>query len=484
VVGSTVDPGVKLVMDAALTVACPGLGIVGSHFLSSMIFNKGNLGDALREATSKDALKGLATKLISAEIIKGLDLKAPVGGDFIKHVSYQMQKSLIETGTKAVIYQDKLEDALQHALTQGLINSISSYGAQQIGKAFDPGKGAGEYFTHKAAHGLLGAATGYAIQGKEGALSGALGAVVAEVVAEQMTDRSEVKSKIEKQALEEGWWNDTDRINQTFRDKLQSTVDKTKLVAGMLALASGQKVDIALQTAANALEHNYVQFAWGAIFTGGTAAWTAYDVYTTYQNEGEEAALQKLAIDGAIGMITYGTGKIAYKVGSNLYPSAQAAWSAYVAEAPLLMKMIEGGSHQLGKIKEQIGKGYNKVKDKILEGERKELPKLSEEAKLKMRGEQILKQEEDTNKIFQYNVTKHGVSRKIEREVKSIDELDALKNPLKVKPIKIDEFGRESQKYIGKKATVTINPSNNKIIQTNPTSTDLAKKLLRETKND
>ena len=82
-----------------------------------------------------------------------------------------------------------------------------------------------------------------------------------------------------------------------------------------------------------------------------------------------------------------------------------------------------------------------------------------------------------------FKTTKHGISRKIERQVKSKDELDALKNPLLVKPVRVDKYGRPSQKYVGKKATVTINPQTKTIIQTNPTSTDLKKSLMKKAKS-
>ena len=40
------------------------------------------------------------------------------------------------------------------------------------------------------------------------------------------------------------------------------------------------------------------------------------------------------------------------------------------------------------------------------------------------------------------------------------DILDALKNPLKIKDIKIDEIGRQSQRFIGENADVVVNPNN------------------------
>ena len=76
--------------------------------------------------------------------------------------------------------------------------------------------------------------------------------------------------------------------------------------------------------------------------------------------------------------------------------------------------------------------------------------------------------------------TSHGVNRAIERSVAPIDILSAVKKPLKVSDIKIDSEGRSSQRFIGKKAEVVINPTTGKIISVNPTSTKKAKKLCKE----
>ncbi|MCC3304875.1 RHS repeat-associated core domain-containing protein [Sneathiella sp. HT1-7] len=82
------------------------------------------------------------------------------------------------------------------------------------------------------------------------------------------------------------------------------------------------------------------------------------------------------------------------------------------------------------------------------------------------------------NKIPQ--PTKHGLNQKINRGVKSVDELDALKNPLTKGPIRYDSMGRPSQRYVGQKAEVVINPNTNKVISVNPTSTKKATRLLRQ----
>ncbi|WP_158307238.1 hypothetical protein [Simkania negevensis] len=74
----------------------------------------------------------------------------------------------------------------------------------------------------------------------------------------------------------------------------------------------------------------------------------------------------------------------------------------------------------------------------------------------------------------------HAVNRAIFREVKPKEILDAIKNPLKVNPIKIDHLGRPSQRFIGKSAEVVINPETKKILSVNPTSTKKAEKLLKK----
>jgi len=73
--------------------------------------------------------------------------------------------------------------------------------------------------------------------------------------------------------------------------------------------------------------------------------------------------------------------------------------------------------------------------------------------------------------------TTHSLNQKINRQVKRADELDAIRNPLKTTDVKIDSQGRPSQRLIGEKATVAINPETNKIVSVNPTSSKLAEKL-------
>jgi len=81
--------------------------------------------------------------------------------------------------------------------------------------------------------------------------------------------------------------------------------------------------------------------------------------------------------------------------------------------------------------------------------------------------------------------TSHGVDRAIgdgmkRAGVKPEAILDAIKNPLKINDVVTDQFGRQSQRFIGETAEVVINPLTGKIVSINPTSSSKAAKLLKE----
>lgn len=76
--------------------------------------------------------------------------------------------------------------------------------------------------------------------------------------------------------------------------------------------------------------------------------------------------------------------------------------------------------------------------------------------------------------------TKHGMQRLIERKVKPSSVSNTLKNPLKISEIKIDEFGRLSQKIIGKDCLIVINPLSRKVVSVNPLGRTRSLKLIKK----
>lgn len=76
-------------------------------------------------------------------------------------------------------------------------------------------------------------------------------------------------------------------------------------------------------------------------------------------------------------------------------------------------------------------------------------------------------------------IADHAIERAIQRKVSAENAQNALINPLKVDKIKVDELLRRSQKYVGEKATVSVNPDTGVLIQVNPTSSKRAKSLMK-----
>ncbi len=71
---------------------------------------------------------------------------------------------------------------------------------------------------------------------------------------------------------------------------------------------------------------------------------------------------------------------------------------------------------------------------------------------------------------------KHEIRRGVDID----DIVDALKNPLKVADPISDRSGNRSQKYIGLRATISVNPDTGSLIQCNPTKAQLAKGLIKK----
>jgi hypothetical protein len=72
---------------------------------------------------------------------------------------------------------------------------------------------------------------------------------------------------------------------------------------------------------------------------------------------------------------------------------------------------------------------------------------------------------------------KHYLDQKINRTIRSVDVMDAIKNPLQVKGVRLDANGRPSQQMVGERATVVQNPESGALVTTWPTSSKTAEKL-------
>lgn len=109
-------------------------------------------------------------------------------------------------------------------------------------------------------------------------------------------------------------------------------------------------------------------------------------------------------------------------------------------------------------------------KNKILLGTKKKTLEKQREVKSAIIGMKT------SNNIKIKDVSKHLVDRAVERKVETQTIIDALKNPLEIKEIKYDEYGRPSQKFIGKDTSVVINSSTGNIATTHKTGKRIRRK--------
>lgn len=78
--------------------------------------------------------------------------------------------------------------------------------------------------------------------------------------------------------------------------------------------------------------------------------------------------------------------------------------------------------------------------------------------------------------IMGVGVSVHAKARMKERGIELPQVIDAVKNPLQIEPVKTDELGRKSVKFIGKQATACFNPDSGNLITAWATGHQLRKK--------
>lgn len=240
---------------AAMTAA---QGILMSQAAVTMINTGGNIGDTLKQMSSKDSVRALITAMVTAGAINALGNTINYSGsggnlgtsagqgtlnvaqqanDFSGNLLKNLTNNLASATIDAAISGKPLNaETLADSLKSALITAGMAQGANSIGDA----KVTGDLnaFTHKVAHAILGCAAGAAMEGGSCA-TGAVGGVVGELAAE--------------------FYNPDGK-----GDKAQ-TVAFAKLMAGVAgAMVSGDgndagEVNVAAATGGNAAANNYLK---------------------------------------------------------------------------------------------------------------------------------------------------------------------------------------------------------------------------------
>ncbi|HGG8337754.1 TPA: DUF637 domain-containing protein [Neisseria meningitidis] len=223
-IGAAQGTASAAVADAAFTALVSQASI-------SLINNKGNIGNTLKELGRSSTVKNLVVAAATAGVAD------KIGASALNNISDKqwvndLTVNLANAGSAALINTTvnggSLKDNLEANILAALVNTAHGEAASKI-KQLDH-----HYITHKIAHAIAGCAAAAANKGK--CQDGAIGAAVGEILGETLLDS-----------------RDPGSLNVKDRAKI---IAKAKLAAGTVAALSKGDVNAAANAAAVAVESN------------------------------------------------------------------------------------------------------------------------------------------------------------------------------------------------------------------------------------
>lgn len=286
--GTTVGLGASMLGAAGITTTAAGaivpsvLGTMANAAITSLatqasvglINNGGDIGKTLKDLGSKDAIKNLATSVVTAGIlskIASIDQMKTLqetakSGEFFTNLSGRVGQALVNSTVSAsvdtAINGGSLSEKLSASLVAGLSVALQGSLAGEIGENLDLGsKDLSDQILHKLAHAAAGC---MASSLQEKCEAGAIGAVVGEMVAGSFDMEPE---------------NDGD-YSQAQLNKVKNV---GQLISGVVAASAGYDVTVASQSASTAIENN-----WGKVLSSsGKAAYKIFKKATELQKAGK-----------------------------------------------------------------------------------------------------------------------------------------------------------------------------------------------------
>ncbi|MBG9038193.1 S-layer family protein [Neisseria meningitidis] len=238
-IGAAQGTASAAVADAAFTALVSQASI-------SLINNKGNIGNTLKELGRSSTVKNLVVAAATAGVAD------KIGASALNNVSDKqwinnLTVNLANAGSAALINTavngGSLKDNLEANILAALVNTAHGEAASKI-KQLDH-----HYITHKIAHAIAGCAAAAANKGK--CQDGAIGAAVGEILGETLLDG-----------------RDPGSLNVKDRAKI---IAKAKLAAGAVAALSKGDVSTAANAAAVAVENNSLNDIQDRLLSGNYA---------------------------------------------------------------------------------------------------------------------------------------------------------------------------------------------------------------------
>lgn len=229
-----------------------------------LMTHKGNAGRVLKDVTSKDSLKSLATDIGVAALV-GHGGGSGQSLSLLQHFQVQGMRSFVRAGFDVAVRGKDADESLRQALKNTATSALGAYVAGKIGQAYKGENPSLDYFSHKLCHAVLGGALGSVMSDDplSGAVAGAGGAVLAEAVAESLTEHpvGALERMIAEAEVEGNTLQPKDYL-KAYERHIQSNVDIARLCTGVAAMMVGTD-PVANRTAQNALENNLVPAFYG-----------------------------------------------------------------------------------------------------------------------------------------------------------------------------------------------------------------------------
>jgi hypothetical protein len=361
----------------------------------AVVANRGNFGLAARDLARKDSVKALLMAMGSAGLVQGVGIAAglPITPADVagKGAVAHLQRQAVVQGVGAVVGMatgERPEDALRGAAVGAVAGVAGGVGAGALGDAYKTG--VLDVVTHKLAHAGLGAIGGAIISGERGVAAGAMGAFVAETFADVFSPEKPME-RVKAIEAAKGRKLTAQEFTAYYQQELEAygkdvsrVQDWAKVTAATTALLAGRDVTTAVATATVAVENNFAILAYYGVVAAGLA-YSAYEVHNAYETGGVEGALKQLGIEivtDVAGAAALRVGsKVAYKIGSAVYPTVEAAVTAALDKMPGLRLALGRLVDKLVAVGEKVsqsavGQSVAKVEQNIVQLESKVLEKL------------------------------------------------------------------------------------------------------------
>ncbi|MCG9683645.1 DUF637 domain-containing protein [Vibrio sp. Isolate23] len=294
--------GVSASAGATSAAMAAGINALAMQATASLLANGGDISDTFDQLTSKDSIRGLATSMITAGVMQGLDLNFVSEGlngvgvnEVVADIAQQSANSILSSVVAVQVNSllsgdglsgiDDFDNMVVNALVTSSISTVGPKLANKISEAKtgeNPISTASGYIAHAALGCALGAARQIAAGGNSnenvsGCGSGAAGAVIGEFAAELYKSNTDFEEKLallesESRNFSSKFLNDMNdpEINpqslayrqQLIQDLLKIQKmggDIGRLVAGITLFATGanhSNIDHAMFAGGNSAENN------------------------------------------------------------------------------------------------------------------------------------------------------------------------------------------------------------------------------------